>query len=53
MKLIVDAETDKVLGVHMAGPDAPEIVQVRVESSNSNFLRCRTWHVDNTVSFAY
>lgn len=27
MKLIVDAETDKVLGVHMAGPDAPEIVQ--------------------------
>ncbi len=27
MKLIVDAETDKVLGVHMVGPEAGEIVQ--------------------------
>lgn len=27
MKLIVDADTDKVLGVHMVGPDAGEIVQ--------------------------
>jgi len=26
-KLIVDAATDKVLGVHMIGPDAPEILQ--------------------------
>lgn len=49
MKLIVDAETDKVLGVHMAGPDAPEIVQVRVGSSSGGttlFLGSWMWHVD-------
>lgn len=28
MKLVVDAETDKVLGASMCGPDAPEIIQV-------------------------
>jgi glutathione reductase (NADPH) len=28
MKMIVDVETDQVLGVHIAGPDAPEIIQV-------------------------
>ncbi|MBL8692397.1 MAG: glutathione-disulfide reductase [Rhodospirillaceae bacterium] len=27
MKLVVDAKTDRVLGCHMVGPDAPEIVQ--------------------------
>ncbi len=27
MKLIVDADTDRVLGVHMVGPDAGEIIQ--------------------------
>ncbi len=27
MKLVVDAQTDKVLGAHMLGEDAPEIVQ--------------------------
>ncbi|KAL5997034.1 hypothetical protein ACLOJK_007960 [Asimina triloba] len=27
MKLVVDAETDKVLGASMSGPDAPEIMQ--------------------------
>ena len=27
MKLIISAETDKVLGVHMVGPDAAEIMQ--------------------------
>jgi glutathione reductase (NADPH) len=27
MKLLVDATDDRVLGVHMLGPDAPEIVQ--------------------------
>ena len=26
-KLIVDEETDKVVGLHMIGPDAPEIIQ--------------------------
>ena len=28
MKLVVDAETDKVVGLHMVGPDAAEIVQM-------------------------
>jgi glutathione reductase (NADPH) len=27
MKLIVDEDTDRVLGVHMVGPEAGEIVQ--------------------------
>ena len=27
MKLVVDAESDRVLGVHMVGPDAGEIIQ--------------------------
>jgi len=27
MKIVVDAETDKVLGCHMVGDDAPEIIQ--------------------------
>jgi glutathione reductase (NADPH) len=27
IKLIVDAATDRVLGAHMVGPDAPEIIQ--------------------------
>ncbi len=27
MKLVVDADTDRVLGIHMLGPDAPEIIQ--------------------------
>ena len=27
MKLVVDRESDRVLGVHMVGPDAGEIVQ--------------------------
>ena len=27
MKMVVHAETDKVLGCHMVGPDAPEIIQ--------------------------
>lgn len=27
MKLVVDPGTDQVLGVHMVGPDAPEIIQ--------------------------
>jgi glutathione reductase (NADPH) len=28
MKLLVDAKTDKVVGCHMMGPDAAEIVQM-------------------------
>jgi glutathione reductase (NADPH) len=28
MKLVVDGETDRVLGVHIVGPDAPEMIQL-------------------------
>ena len=28
MKLVVEAESDRVAGVHMAGPEAPELVQL-------------------------
>jgi glutathione reductase (NADPH) len=28
MKLVVDGDSQRVLGVHMVGPDAPEIIQV-------------------------
>jgi glutathione reductase (NADPH) len=27
MKLVVDADTDRVLGAHMVGPEAGEIIQ--------------------------
>ncbi|MBC8068563.1 MAG: glutathione-disulfide reductase [Deltaproteobacteria bacterium] len=27
MKLVVDRDSDRVLGIHMVGPDAPEIIQ--------------------------
>jgi glutathione reductase (NADPH) len=27
LKLVVDAKTDRVVGCHMLGPDAPEIIQ--------------------------
>ena len=28
MKLVVDGETERVLGVHIVGPDAPEMIQI-------------------------
>ena len=30
MKLIVDADTDTVIGIHMIGPDCAEIMQVNL-----------------------
>ena len=30
MKILVDAKTDTVIGVHMIGPDCAEIMQVRL-----------------------
>jgi pyruvate/2-oxoglutarate dehydrogenase complex dihydrolipoamide dehydrogenase (E3) component len=41
MKLIVSAKTNQVLGLHMCGDDAPEIVQVFVVAAGcSCFLYC-------------
>ncbi len=44
MKLVVDAQTDRVLGCHLVGPDAPEILQgfavaIRAGLSKSDFDR--------------
>jgi glutathione reductase (NADPH) len=42
MKLVVDRETDRVLGCHMVGPDAGEIIQgvaiaLRCEATKAQF----------------
>jgi len=34
MKLVVDSETDKVLGASMCGPDAAEIMQVACQGNS-------------------
>jgi glutathione reductase (NADPH) len=39
MKLIVDAQTDRVLGIHMLGPDAPEIIQSLAVSLRANVTK--------------
>jgi len=49
MKLVVDATTDRVLGVHIVGPDAPEIVQgfavaVRMGATKQDFDRTLAIH---------
>ena len=41
MKLVVDADTDKVLGCHMVGPEAGEIIQgiaVALKAGAMSFL---------------
>ena len=35
MKLVVDADTDKLIGAHMVGDNAGEIMQVRLELGTS------------------
>jgi glutathione reductase (NADPH) len=47
MKLAVDAEADKVLGLHMVGPDAAEIVQMAAVS-----LRLRATKADFDATMA-
>ena len=44
MKLVVDADTDKVLGCHMVGPDAGEIVQglaIALKAGATNHISTR------------
>jgi glutathione reductase (NADPH) len=38
-KLVVDAESNKVLGVHMIGPDAPEILQAAAIAVNAGLTK--------------
>lgn len=49
MKLVVDTESDKVLGIHMLGPDAPEIIQslavtLRAGATKRDFDRTAAVH---------
>jgi glutathione reductase (NADPH) len=47
MKLVVDAKSDVLLGVHMAGEDAPEIIQLAAVAVK-NGLTKKQW--DSTVA---
>jgi glutathione reductase (NADPH) len=49
IKLVVDRATDRVLGVHMVGPDAPEIIQtaaiaVAMRATKADFDRTFALH---------
>ena len=46
MKLVVDADTDKVLGCHMVGPEAGEIVQGRAIALKAGATK---QHFDETI----
>jgi glutathione reductase (NADPH) len=47
IKLLVDAATDRVLAVHMVGPDAPEIVQSLAVALTAGASKA---HFDRTVA---
>ena len=47
MKLVVDRETDKLLGVHIAGEDAPEMVQLAAVAVKAGLTKPQ-W--DSTVA---
>lgn len=46
LKLIVDKNTDKVLGVHMAGPEAGEMIQMAGIALNAGVTKA---HFNNTL----
>jgi glutathione reductase (NADPH) len=47
MKLVVDAPTQRVLGVHMVGPDAPEIIQMAAIAVKAGLTKAQ---FDTTVA---
>jgi glutathione reductase (NADPH) len=47
MKIVVDAKTDQLLGVHVAGEDAPEIVQMAAVAVKAGLTK-KQW--DSTVA---
>jgi glutathione reductase (NADPH) len=47
MKLVVDAATDRVVGVHIAGPDGPEMVQLAAIAVKAGLTKAQ-W--DQTVA---
>lgn len=55
-KLVVDAATDRVLGVHMLGPEAPEIIQmagiaVKMGATKADFDRTVAVHPSAAEEF--
>ena len=46
-KLVVDPQTDKVLGIHMIGPDAPEILQAAAIAVKAGLTKAQ---FDDTVA---
>jgi glutathione reductase (NADPH) len=46
-KLIVDEETDKVVGIHMIGPDAPEILQAAAIAVKAGLTKAQ---FDDTIA---
>ncbi len=46
MKLVVDAESDRVLGVHVVGPDAGEIMQGFAAALNAGITKRK---LDQTI----
>ena len=47
MKLVVDGESGKMLGVHIAGEDAPEMVQLAAVAVKAGLTK-KQW--DSTVA---
>jgi glutathione reductase (NADPH) len=47
MKLVVDAQNDQLLGVHIAGPDSPEMIQLAAVAVKAGITK-RQW--DSTVA---
>ena len=47
MKIVVDAKTDQLLGVHVAGEDAPEIVQMAAVAVKAGLTK-KQW--DSTIA---
>ena len=46
-KLVVDAATDRVVGIHMIGPDAPEILQAAAVAVKAGLKKA---DFDNTIA---
>ena len=47
MKIVVERATDKLLGVHIAGEDAPEIIQLAAVAVKAGLTK-KQW--DSTVA---
>lgn len=48
MKLVVDADSDAILGAHMVGPEAAEILMVGSFGRQSHPLRAWNFHTPDT-----